>query len=769
MVWAITLVAMLSVSAPAPALGTAFSTPSIDNTPLNLVILVDESGSESNADIKHEAEAAATIAQTPLNPQSRVTVVGFGGADGAKPNQDPTTVACQPTITSGVTNLEYLARCVSRLHRRTAAQGDNTDYAAALAQAMTYLSPGTPYSLRSPADAIKAIVMMTDGGLDVTGDPQYPQPNWQTAAHNAVNLQLAAARSAGVQVWPLGFGDISAANGRYLDYLAANGGQARCDQRQASRPHAVVAQNSATAQAAVYSLYSAAACFGVSKSTSTVVTGGHPRLLTVTIPPIANDVAISVNKGSPAIQADYVSPSGASVTNGSLGGSNFSVSGQDTAVEVLHVTNPQAGQWQIRLTAPAGLRGQLVSATAFWQGAVRVSLFASPPTARPGQRINVVLTVLGPRGAITDPSLLSAMHVGVAVAGDGLTAPIGVPVMPAGANAGPGLAAGDYIGTFVAPSKPGTLTFTGTAAGYGLHATEVPTQVTVGSQAALLEGTVQFTQPSAVYPGQAIHGQILFSNQTGRGQPVRLALAASLARVSVTSPQGQVTVPSGTSAIPFTIKIAPGSPTGSAVLTVKAVDAGNPAISYGAQQLLFTVSKPPGPLAKYRWEILGAVLLLILIGLAAVLRRAARRRRANVQGLVAQLVTGHGVVHELATPRKWARTFEFVIHGDDTDEPRLHLPRSGERGYSVRRADHGQVSVRTPDGAEQQVSVGDAGIDAPGGIRVSFRDARRARRPAGPPPGGQPPPDLHDASGPHDSADPQATAPGEPYEYDPFR
>src|SRR5216683_6648636 len=72
------VIAVLSLAAqPARAAGPAGS-PSIETTPLDIVILVDESGSESNTDVRHEIEAAGTIAQTPLNVRSRVTVVGFG-------------------------------------------------------------------------------------------------------------------------------------------------------------------------------------------------------------------------------------------------------------------------------------------------------------------------------------------------------------------------------------------------------------------------------------------------------------------------------------------------------------------------------------------------------------------------------------------------------------------------------------------------------------------------------------------------------------------
>src|SRR5580704_14145577 len=100
----------LMVPSPASAQPvSAADAPTLQNTPLDLVILVDESGSESTADIMHETEAAGTLAQAALNPRSRVTVFGFGGADGAVPNQNPIDAVCQPTVVNTKANLEYLA------------------------------------------------------------------------------------------------------------------------------------------------------------------------------------------------------------------------------------------------------------------------------------------------------------------------------------------------------------------------------------------------------------------------------------------------------------------------------------------------------------------------------------------------------------------------------------------------------------------------------------------------------------------------------------
>ena len=173
---------------------------------LDVTVLVDESGSETPQKVADEKQTVGTIVQTMLNPNSRVTVIGFGGVNHVVPNQNPVDVVCQPTIASGAANLDYLTKCVGQLHRRTEQEGDDTDYAAALDEAMNYLGPGSTATPPSPANAIKVILMMTDGAVDVHRDTQQYGTNWQLGEQTAINQQLTAATSAGVQVWPLGFG-----------------------------------------------------------------------------------------------------------------------------------------------------------------------------------------------------------------------------------------------------------------------------------------------------------------------------------------------------------------------------------------------------------------------------------------------------------------------------------------------------------------------------------------------------------------------------------
>ena len=692
--------------------------------PLDIVLLVDESGSLSDTDVAREVQAAGILAQSPLNPRSRVTIIGFGGVNGVAPDQDPTSVVCQPTVTGSTASLQYLARCVSGLHRRTEAEGDDTDYAAALAQAMNVLGDGTSDGQQSPAGATKAIFMMTDGGLDLHRDPQY-LPDWVTAAHHAVDLQLQAARASDVQVWPLGFGSIDQQDHDYLGYLAAQGAQPSHDSCQISRPHAIVVYNSTVALTALGALYAAAGCSGTSDSGPATLGPGQSRTLSVTIPAIASAGAISVTKGNPAIRVDYVTPGGTTVTGTALDGSTFQRSGQDTAVDVLHVTDPAAGTWQIRLTAPPDMGSQLVSATAFWQGAVRAVITASPPTARDGQPVKVVVSVLGIRGPITDPATLQQLRVSVNVTGDGLPGPVDVPVSNAGEGTSTPTGAGDYDGTYTAPGRAGTLMFTGTAQGYGLVSTKVPTQVQVGTQPPSLQATILFNAPISVQAGQRVSGQILFSNQTGTTQHVRLELDASPAFATITSPEGTLPVPSGNSPAAFTVTFRPDSPRGNMLLRASVVDAAHPGTVYGNSPLTIAVTAPPGILARYGWAIVAAIIVLAIIALIAAARRRVRRKRTAVSDLTAVLRRDGEVLYPtLKASGRWSDSFRFVIRGEDGPDPRLAHPRSGDRTYVARRADHGRIKVLTPGGEKFEVSPGRDGEPLPNGLTLSFADAR---------------------------------------------
>ncbi|MGH3168856.1 MAG: VWA domain-containing protein, partial [Trebonia sp.] len=690
---------------------------------LDVVMLVDESGSETAVSVAQERQVSATIGQSMLNPGSRVTVVGFGGVNHVVPDQNPIDVACNPTVVNSQQNLDYLSTCVNSLHRRSERQGDDTDYAAALGQAMSYFEPNTLYGARSPKGAIKIILMMTDGGVDVHRDKQQYGQDWLQGETQAINEQLAFARQNDVQLWTLGMGtDITAEQEQYLRQLAASGAKSPCGET----PSSTLVTNRADAMAALDRLYEYAACGqGIDRAGPVPLPGGSSRTLQVTLPTFASAAAVSVDRGNSAVEVSFYQP------NGTLWANSSAISGQASEVEVLHLTSdPMPGTWTMKLTAPPGLQNQLVSATAFYQGAVRALITASPPNAKLGQAITVTLSVLGNNGPITDSALIKNLHVGVTASGDGVAAGTPVTVSNAGENGSSGIGVANYTGTFPAPKTPGSLTFTGTAQGYGLYATDVPETVQVGTNPSF-QATVQYPVTPGVQAGSSLHGVIVFTNTVGAAKTVRVTLSTDNAQATLTSPSGTVSVPSGNApSIPFAITFAKNSPIGSALMTMKVTEAANPATVYAIASQPVMVTKPPGFIAKYLWDMIGAVILIVLIIAAILAERARRRRAADVRKLRAQITHGgdpNGVVREVQPENKWADTFSFVIRDEDNEHARLELPHAGvtEPAYTARRGGRGRVRVTTPSGQQHEIIIGSAGEPLPNGLRLSFRDTGR--------------------------------------------
>lgn len=702
---------------------------------LDVVMLVDESGSETPAKVAAEKQTAGTIVQTMLNPHSRVTVIGFGGVNNVTSGQSPVDIVCQPTIAGGQANLDYLASCVGKLHRRTETEGDDTDYAAALNEAMSYLSPGSTATPAAPSNAIKVILMMTDGAVDVHRNTQQYGTDWQLGEQTAIDQQMSGAKANGVQMWPLGFGEdvgtgVTQAQAEgYLNRMASSGAPAVCNTRQAAnQPHATWVNDPTDAINALNQLYMDAACLG-----GGTVTGPASQGLTVSIPAIASSAAISVDRVNPAISVSFTMPDGSPFTD------DTAISGADgnSPVEVLHlpsITQADIGTWHIKLTAPPNLASQLVSATVFWQGAVRAIITATP-SVKPGQPIAVKLTVLGPTGPITDPTTLKSLQVGVTATGQGLLSPVGIPVTAlAGASN-----TGTYAGSYTAPSQPTTLTITGIASGYGLYATKFPATVAVGLTSAGFVATPHFSGETSVSAGGTLGGTIDFTNQTGSAKHVLLKLTADGTTASI-SPTTPVTVPSQPSgnppSVPFTVTI--GQQAGLASLELQVVDASTGQV-YDTVADEVQVTTPPPWYIRYLGLIIGVIVALALIIAGLLALRARRRYLKGVNDLTAYLRRdGTELGAPLRAPQKWSDTFTFIIHDEGGRDPRLDWPQPGVPVYRVKRSGNGMVRLLTPNNDSYDIVVGSAGERLEhNGLELAFRDRRRARARGG---GGKTPP-----------------------------
>jgi hypothetical protein len=700
---------------------------------IDMVVLVDESGSETTQKVADEKATVGTIVQSLLNPASRVTVIGFGGVNGVVSNQVATDVACVPTIASGAANLAYLSKCPSGLHRRTEQQGDDTDYAAALGQAMNYLSSTSTATPPSPANAIKVILMLTDGAVDVHRDTQQYGTNWQLGEQTAINQQLTAAKSDDVQLWPLGFGanignidgtNITEASAlQYLNTMAGQAAPSACGTGAGVvQPHATWVNNPDDAISALDQLYADASCGGENFKQTPLGGGITSATLTVSIPEIASAAAISVARGVPGVSVTFQPPSGPSISN------SAEISGQDGAVEVLHLNNVTAddvGSWHIQLTAAPGMASELVRATAFWQGAVRALTTVNPTSAKLGQQVKVTLDVLGPNGPITNAATLSSMTVGVTATGKGLPGAVQISVAPVSG------APGEWASTYTVPSQPTTLTFTGTASGYGLYTTQVSATVGVGAQTQGLNATPQFTGGTSVQAGGTIAGRVVLTNTTGSAQRVKLVSSVSGGpgvAVSLTSPSGAFGVPSGRPpSEAFMVTVGKNSPTGAALVQVAAVNVATGKVLNTAQQE-FTITKPPGLLEKYRWVFLGiiAVIIVVLLGWLAAWKRS--RDRRDVRHLEAILRRGGAPAgRDLPAGGKWAEVFPFTIHDEASGSPWLDHPQLGTTAgiYQVKRAGRGRVELSTPTGRKPyEIEVGGPGLRMNNGLELSFRDTR---------------------------------------------
>jgi hypothetical protein len=694
-----------------------------ETTPLDVVIAVDESASLSNQDVVSEIEAASRVAQSGLNPRTRVTVLGFGSNNGST-GQEAATEVCRPTVVDSAVNQQYLADCVNKLHRRTTKEGSDTDFAAAMAKALSYFGSG------SPSGAVKVVFLMTDGRLDVHNSPNYGSGDRNQAAQQELNNQLATAKNEKIQVWPLGFG--SDVDRPSLNTFAAAGSQQACDARPESRPRARVVHDSSDALDSLYAAYAAASCSGISGPDRGSISGGQQRSLNVNIPVIATDGTITVTKGSPKVRVDYKDPTGVLVpSSGTYDGSQFERSGEDSRTEALRIRNPQPGNWTVKLTAPDGLSRQLVSATALWQGAVRSSIVVEPPSARTGQHMTVRLSLLTSRGAITDTSALSAMRFGVTVSGDGVSG--GVFMRDDGKGADDRAGDGRYSGGFTAPGAAGDLTFIGTVSGYGIRAENLPVNVKVSATGAIVQSRVEFGGSSTVLRGGSVHGRILSTNGTGQSQNARLLLDAPVGARATTSLGKPFTLPSGDSTKPFTLRIGRDAEVGGTSMVLRVVDNTNAGVVYGNGQLTVVIRKPPGFVERHQWEIGGAVALAVVLLAYGWFRRRARRARADVRGLSAELQRdGDQIGARLKAPSKWADQFRFAIRDLDGQYPRLDYPRPQDRAYVAWRGSGGQITVRTPGGEKYDITLGGHGEALTNGYLLVFHERPRGRRSPGP-------------------------------------
>jgi hypothetical protein len=663
-------VAAVAAAAAVPPVGPARAE---DDTPtlpsLQVVVLVDESGSLSDGDVVKEKEAARTIAFSVLAPQSQVAVVGFGSADAA--GQSAVDVVCKPAVLDDQQARDSLGRCVEALHRRTAGEGNDTDHAAALQQALAIARSGGP--------ARKVVFLLTDGKLDVSNSPAYGDnaARRNAAAAGDVRQTLTALGKENAQVWPLGFGAV--------DRSALSGfAVGRSCTPAAVNPQARVVSSSDQLTAAVADAFSSASCVKYGKQDVGSVPRGGSAELHIDIPAIASDASILVYKRDPRVQVEYTAP-GASQTAPPVGGSRFELAGQNTATESLKITDPTPGRWTIRLSS-ADVAAKDVAANVVYQAAVKAAMTISPPQPTAGQSVEVDMQVWARGKAITDAQALRGLSFVAALTGAGVGTPARAVLSDPDGD-------GTYTGRVAVPSTAsGALGFTGTVSGVGIggDTRTYPTRVQTASAA--VQGQILFdVNRAGVHPGDTVPGTVSVTNNSGQPAALQLVVADPSAGSTLTFDPATVTAPPGSSTTKFALRVDTQKP-GVASATLRLVLADDPSAVAAERLFAADVTPPPGPIRRLLWLWLPLLIVLALAAAWFLLRQSRHKRAGESDGLTAQLLVDGQVAAELVPREPRSKVFRFVASEEfagwqlqpaGPDQPNLFEVRRVKNGLEL--------------------------------------------------------------------------------------
>jgi hypothetical protein len=701
---------LLAVGSPAAAQTQDDQPPTLP--PVQVVVLVDESGSLSADGVAREKEVARTIALGAPSRDTTVSVIGFGSSDGS-PGQTAAVTRCPPTKVDSAQARDSLARCIGDVHARTPQEGNHTDHVAALRQAVGFLD--------GPEGTAKIVFLLTDGRLDVEDSPAYGRnlgPQERTdAARDQIPGLLADVTRKGGQVWPLGFGP-------EIDEAALRGFAAGepCTATE-PRPEArVVADAQNVLIQALLDAYRSAGCTGSDELQTDQLPQAGDVELAVEIPPIASDSSILVYKRDARVQVTYVDPTGKVAEGAGADGSRFEFAGQGTETESLHITDPVPGTWTVRLRSTSDVPPQDVAATVLFQGAVNAVLTIMPEQPAAGQEVQAAMQVRARRAGITDAELLRGLTFTTV-----LTGPSIVPEQRAT------LTDPDGDGTFTAPftlpdGATGELVFTGTVTGVGIGGDERVKRTTVRAQPADIEAQLRLTGAAdSVVPGDTVPGEATITNRSGQERRLRLQLIEpGPGTVATVEPAIITAPPSGTAVVPFSVRFGDNTVIGGNQFVLQAVDDADPATVVGLQPVARQVDEPPVMDPRLLWALVGLLVVLVLAGLFLLRRAAAARRRRAVRGLRVELQRGGRSVNELTPLDPSARVFRFCIYDNGVTGPQLeHADSADGTVYELRREGGGIVLHPAADGQSAQIPAGGRRA-VPGEMELVVHDDRGA-------------------------------------------
>ncbi|MET0602383.1 MAG: vWA domain-containing protein [Baekduia sp.] len=701
----------VGLSAAFPVVATAAK----ENEPITAVVLVDESGSLSEQDIADERDAAAALVSSDLSTRSKFLVAGFGSANGA--GQNAVTPYCDFITTANRAARVRLVSCANQVRVRKASDGNDTDHAKAIQFAQEALDGDAD----GDAEGSPVIFLMTDGVLDVRNSPSYGRVSGRRDAEAQRLLReelLPAARKSGTQIWPLGFG--AGVSKPSLDAFAAGGAgiSARCPGSAASRPHATIVSDTAEVIHSLVAVLGAARCGQVGPAQRKVLGRGGTSELTVEIPPIATDGAITVVKSNPTFRVEFFSPNGdAAPDSGGVDGQTFARSGVAGRVETLQITDPLPGRWRVKVTDPRrrAVRSP-VSAFVLWEGSLQASVLVSPLLPVPGRPIDVEVRVLSRGNEVLSGDELKGVRASAVLTGsfsDRLSIHLdregsvfrGKTKIPTGAS--------------------GAIRVLARVSGQGVSSDARPFDATIQIRD-FLSASFDFKSPEEVHPGDVLRGTVTTDN-AGPPRRGRLTLGehSKNALLAIDGPVGEI--PTGTKQFPFTVEVSRATPRGSLYGTIYLTSNGRDRIAVTA--LDTEVVAVPGFWSKH-WKLISLLaLVLALAATALVVRvRLARRRRAeatDTRELTASLWRSGQQLSSLDSDGGPLPRPRFVMLLDAEEEhPHLRHPDStAGRGDRIVVERNGSM-LHVTTAASDPIEV-DLGVSIP---LVNGLDLRIARR-----------------------------------------
>ncbi len=297
----------------------------------DVVILVDFSGSITD-DPRYplaEKKALENLVNVSWPHGSKVAILAFGASDirnGGKPATFPMCGGDEEVLKSTTNIEEWISNCVAVIGTKPV--GPMTDHNKAIKKAVDILSG--PLSTNSS----KFVLLMTDGKLDVDNfnpvNPDYigsSEEKDQQAIDELFLEVLPDARKKGIQIWPVGFGDV---NRIELNGYAPEGGQPGPNSCQREIPRAVIAEPEDLPYE-INKIIRQVTCLGE------YVQGKNPEIL---LPDYADEATVKI-KHQEGETFTLLGPNGEKENGGGEG-----------TVSTITIPDPSGGTWQIVSDTP---------------------------------------------------------------------------------------------------------------------------------------------------------------------------------------------------------------------------------------------------------------------------------------------------------------------------------------------------------------------------------------------------------------------------------